>query len=145
MAWWRHAASHCLSQCWPLSMSPYGGTWQLSHVPTTQSQQRHGRHNKFGAVWTGGELKTRRNFQRIILVNASHFKSLWSCDATRRQTSWRTLRRQQDITKTDNFIYTKIRLKIYMHLLRWMLKITFVGVSISVSWNSIYCCSPCQC
>ena len=35
MAWCRQATSHCLSQSWPMSMSPYGVTrpqWVNSHV-----------------------------------------------------------------------------------------------------------------
>ena len=34
MVWFRQATSHYLSQCWPTSMSPYGGTraWRVEYV-----------------------------------------------------------------------------------------------------------------
>ena len=43
MAWCRQATSHCLSQCWPRSMSPYGVTW---------SQWVNGLHCTFSQLLT---------------------------------------------------------------------------------------------
>ena len=80
MAWCRQAASHCLSQCWPRSMSPYGVTrpqwvkiwaweWSLWKVPL---YIRHYMHTfiKNNSTQTVSTFKQLSNFfQNVILFS----------------------------------------------------------------------------